>query len=47
MPGKRKGPSNLEISFGMDAAEMQKLVDGLYKASPEVVAKAREILGSK
>jgi len=32
---------------GLDAAEMQKLVDGLYKAPPEVVAKAREILGSK
>jgi tripartite-type tricarboxylate transporter receptor subunit TctC len=32
---------------GLDAAEMQKLVDGLYRAPPEVVVKAREILGNK
>jgi tripartite-type tricarboxylate transporter receptor subunit TctC len=32
---------------GINATEMQKLVDGLYKAPPDVVSKAREILGSK
>jgi tripartite-type tricarboxylate transporter receptor subunit TctC len=32
---------------GLDATEMQKLVDGLYKSPPEVVSKAREILDSK
>src|ERR1044072_7322673 len=32
---------------GLDATEMQKLVEGLYKTPPEVVSKAREILGSK
>jgi tripartite-type tricarboxylate transporter receptor subunit TctC len=31
---------------GLDATEMQKLVDGLFKAPPDVVSKAREILGT-
>jgi len=31
---------------GLDAAEMQKLVDGLFKAPADVVSKAREVLGT-
>jgi hypothetical protein len=31
---------------GLDAAEMQKLVDSLFKAPADVVSKAREVLGT-